>query len=397
MFCTMFDVRPDGNVPPASDPHCEFTGKNVISMVMNYDQLAQEVEKKHGVKMSAAEAEAAVDKCLGVLFEHRNYRPRPNLDDKILTSWNGLMVSALCKAGAVMSRPDWVEAAGKAIQFIRKELALPEEGSDGKQHPCKLLRVYRQGPGSVSGFLSDYSYLIQGLLDHYEATGNWESLSWARNLQDYQDTHFLDKNHGGYFDTDGKDNTLMFEMKEDYDGAEPSANSVSVLNLARMSSIFLNDSSMYFSLADRAIRSLETNLARISVGVPYLLVALMHMVSPKQQVILSGGVDTEHMAVFRRTIAKYYLPFLHLLYADHGPGQQFLSQHNDFVKELGSGSSSSSSDDVPSKRHVTAYFCKDFACQLPTDDPAKLEQMLKEMDVSKPTKPTSSSSTLTSE
>ena len=170
-----------------------------------------------------------------ILFDVRNTRPRPLLDDKVLTAWNGLMIAAFARAARVMpgygdggdgeddAGARHLESATRAAAFIRDRMWDPKSG--------RLLRRYRQGDAAIDGYAEDYAFLIFGLIELFQASGDATWLTWARELQARQDELFWDAAGGGYFSTTGQDPTVLLRMKEDYDGAEPSPSSVSALNL----------------------------------------------------------------------------------------------------------------------------------------------------------------------
>ncbi|MEI6338915.1 MAG: thioredoxin domain-containing protein, partial [Verrucomicrobiota bacterium] len=255
IFCRHYGVEENGNAPAASDPQGEFTGKNIL------------IERES----SGADALAASREKLLAL---RAKRPRPHLDDKILTAWNGLMISAFARAGAALSEPRYLAAAAKSADFLKSQLT-----RDGR-----LLRTWRGEPGHIAGFAEDYAFLIQGLLDLYEADFDLRWLKWAVGLQDGQDELFWDEKGGSYFSSAGDDPLVRVRMKEDYDGAEPSANSISARNLLRLARM-LHDEARE-AKAGRVIASHQTQMERAPTSVPQMLVALDLALSPPFQAVV---------------------------------------------------------------------------------------------------------------
>lgn len=151
------------------------------------------------------------------MFQARLARPRPHLDDKVLTAWNGLMIAAFARAafvlrslvddGEAISTP-YLDAASRAARFIRSTLWLPESRT--------LLRRYRAGDAHIEGYAEDYAYLISGLLELFQADPRAEWLGWALELQRRQDELFWDDAAGGWFSTTGQDPTVLLRMKEEY-------------------------------------------------------------------------------------------------------------------------------------------------------------------------------------
>ena len=171
-----------------------------------------------------------------MMFQHRLTRPRPERDDKILTAWNGLMIGALARTARVLQVADgggaaaaepYLQAARLAATLFYKRMWAPETR--------RLLRRYRQGDASIDAYAEDYAGLIFGVLELFQADTDPKWLEWAITLQRRQDELFWDDVDGGWFSTTGRDRSVLLRMKEDYDGAEPTASSVSVLNLIALS------------------------------------------------------------------------------------------------------------------------------------------------------------------
>jgi uncharacterized protein YyaL (SSP411 family) len=202
-----WNVHRDGNVDPEDDAHDEFIHQNVISVVTSIAQLSQ----TYG--MDADKIESIIKEGRRKLLEHRNKeRPRPNLDDKIVTSWNGLAIASLSRAASILeavapeSARKYREAAVQAAAFIKKNLYEENSGL--------LRRVYREGPGDTHGFADDYAHLIHGLIHLYEATFDVSYLKWASELQEKQIEIFWDKELGGFFATEATADDLILRLKD---------------------------------------------------------------------------------------------------------------------------------------------------------------------------------------
>ena len=229
LFCAHYGVKPEGNVPRARDPFGEFTGKNILAQIRSLDESAKEAG------LTPAEASDRLVACLERLREVRAGRPRPQRDDKILTAWNGLMISALARAAALPAealadkRKSYLAAALAAAEFVRRELFDPARGV--------LYRSWNGGRGSAEGFAEDYAFFIQGLLDLYEASYDPRWLRQAEELQGKMDELFWDE-RGGYFNSAAGAEDLVLRLKDDYDGAEPAPSSAAVMNLLRLGAVF---------------------------------------------------------------------------------------------------------------------------------------------------------------
>ena len=328
LFCEHYGVRSDGNVNPSSDPHGELSGKNVL---MEQGLIAED----------AVESLARSRK---ILLEIRSQRPRPHLDYKILCAWNGLMISAFARAGATFGAAEYLEAAVKAADFIKEHLTDSESG--------ELRRSWSGGKVLEKGFAEDYAFLIQGLLDLYEATFEIGRLQWAVDLQGIMDRLFWDDEGGGYFSSAEGDPHLLVRMKEEYDGAEPSANSVAALNLLRFSRM-LSDSKAE-EKAKRIFAFSNRTLEGMPAALPQLLAALQYSQSSGQQVVIAGNPlasDTEALIAWVR---KGFHPERVILLADKGAGQPWLSERIPFIAGM-----------KPVEGKAALYRCENFTCSAP--------------------------------
>ncbi|KYR02526.1 DUF255 family protein [Tieghemostelium lacteum] len=294
LFIFIYGQTRTGNVDPSDDPHNEFTGKNIV---MRFESL-QDAEKKF--KKPQKELEATLKSAERKLFEHRSKnRARPHLDDKIITAWNGLMISAFAKAYVVFGMKDqsYLDSAERALAFIKKNLYDPITKT--------LIRNYREGPSNIHAFADDYAFLIQALLDLYESTFKLEYLQWAIELQNTLDSLFWDETNGGYFSTDGLDQSLISRMKEDHDGAEPSAQSVTVCNLVRLYNI-----TKLKKYEDNAKKTLESNslyLEKVPIIFPQMVVGLSMYLNNFNTFILVGN-DLNSTKELLNIIHSRYLP-----------------------------------------------------------------------------------------
>ena len=221
-----------------------------------------------------------------------------------------------------------------------------------------LVRNYRQGRSAVEGFADDYAFVIQGLLDLYEASFKIEWLKFALELQETQDRLFYDEKNGGYFSGTGNDPTILLRMKEDNDGAEPSASSVSALNLLRLSQLRADDS--FGKRALRTIAAFGTTLARIPSAMPQMLVAFDASLSKPRQIVIAGKRDAKDTRRLLREVHRHYLPNKLLLMPD-----KFLAEKLPELREMKA---------IDGK--ATAYVCENFTCQAPVTDQVSLGKLL---------------------
>ena len=347
IFNRVYGVEEDGNAPTGSDPQGEFKGKNTLIQRMTTAEAAKFFGKPEP-EIVALLAGARSD-----LHALRAKRPRPHLDDKIITAWNGLMIAAFARAGQVLNDEKYVFAAERSAKFIQAEL-----WKNGR-----LIRNYRGEASGIGGFADDYASLIQGLLGLYEADFDVSWLSCAADLQKAMDEQFWDPEHGGYFSV-GKDTPdILLRMKEDYDGAEPSPNSVAALNLLRLAQIL--DSPELRTKAEKTIAAFADRLASAPTSMPQMLCAVDATLAKPRQVVIAGPRDRADSRALLREVHEHFLPNKLLLLADGAEGQGWLGQHLEFLKTV-----------APLDGKSAAYVCENFACQLPTSDPKKLGELL---------------------
>jgi uncharacterized protein YyaL (SSP411 family) len=348
LFNRFYGVEEDGNSPAGSDPHGELKGKNTLIVRMTVADAAKFFKK------TEQEVTASLAESRKKLFDVRAKRPRPHLDDKIITSWNGLMISAFARAAQILDDPQYLAAAQGSAKFIREHL-----WKDGA-----LLRSYREGASAIAGFADDYAALIQGLLDLYEADFEVTWLQWAVALQKKQDSLFGDPAHGGYFSVAEGDASILLRMKEDHDGAEPSPNSVAAMNLLRLSQ--LTDDRTLHERAVKTIGAFADQLSRMPSTLPQLLCALDASLAKPRQVVIAGKPDAADTHALLREVHGRYIPNKLVLLADSAAGQQWLGEKLEFIRTVG-----------PIEGKAAAYVCENFVCQLPTTDSAKLRELLK--------------------
>ncbi len=343
IFCTLYGVQPEGNVE--NDPHHEFTRKNVLIQRFSLEELAQRFGK------SVQALQHLLHEAKAKLFEARLQRPRPHLDDKVLVSWNGLMISAFAKGFMVLEEAAYLQAAQRAADFILNTLYQPTSHT--------LLRRYRDGEAGIEGKLDDYAFFVQGLLDLYEASLEPRYLFAAIGLTEKMQQLFEDTEHGGFFSSHAHDASIIVRMKEDHDGAEPSPNSIAVLNLLRLAQM-TNRHSFYLS-AQNTLKYFSQLLDKAPSYMPQMLVALSFYLQKPKQIILSGRLDDPDMMALRRTIYRPYLPNKIILHAAPELANQF-----EFLQNIVAHHS-----ETP-----TAFVCIDYACQLPTHEAEVLAQLL---------------------
>jgi uncharacterized protein len=349
VFDYAFGVESSGNVPARQDIRGELKGKNVFYEAHS----TQETGKKFDLTV-----EQTADKLTAgreALFEARSRRPHPPLDDKIVTAWNGMMISALARASQALDEPRYLEHAQATAKFLETRLYDSKSGT--------LWRSYRAGGPSVDGFLDDYTDLISGLLDLYQAGFDVHWLKWAVSLQEKQDQQFVDVNAGGYYDTDASDPSLLSRTREAYDSAEPAPNSTAAMNLLRLAQFA--DRADWRDKAQRTLFAFAARLQSDPEAVPALASALDFRLAQTKQILLAGDLTSEDTRALLRQVNSRFLPNKILLLADGGAGQQQLARWLPFVAGA-----------HRMKDRATAYVCENYVCKLPTPDPQTMGRLL---------------------
>jgi uncharacterized protein len=349
VFDFYYGVESSGNVAAASDPHGEFGRKNILIVRHSLTETARHFGR------TESEVTATLKAAREKLFAVQARRPRPSLDDKVLTAWNGLMISTFARASQALDEPRFLAAAEGAATFVKSRLFDAATG--------RLQRRYRAGEAAIDGFVDDYAFLVQGLLDLYEASFDVTWLSWAMQLQSQQDDLFWDPQQGGYFSTSGRDASILLRMRDAYDGAEPSPNSVAALNLLRISQ--MTDRQEWKNKAETIFRVFARRLEASPEAVPQLAVALDFSLSKPKQIIIAGNPQAADTRALLRLVHERFIPNKILLLADGGQAQKQLAQWLPFLQGV-----------VPLKGQATAYICENYVCKLPTSDPQEVARLL---------------------
>jgi hypothetical protein len=323
-FAKRYGMEPNGNV--ANDPHHEFAGRNILFQ-------AQAAEDP-----SIAESER-------ILFEARAKRPRPHLDDKILTSWNGLMISAFAKAAAILDDSGYAGAARAAADFLLQRMRL----ADGT-----LLRRYRDGDAAIPGMLDDYAFFAQGLLDLYESTFEFRYLDAAIAITETQ-RRLLEDESGGFFASAHEDTSRLMRMKDDYDGAEPSGNSAALMNLLRLFRI--TGRADFDDSARKLLSAFQARIAAVPSAMPQMLSAAEFDLAPQREIVVAGRAEGE---------------MIRLLWAEFDPNRILLHASPEISAWQPAIAAMQASGD-----ETTVYVCEDFTCRQPVTRKEDLAGLLR--------------------
>ena len=278
------------------------------------------------------------------LYEARSARVWPGLDDKRLCSWNALAISALAEAGAVLERPDFLEAARGAADFVLRDL---REGTPSG----RLLRTYKDGQAKLNAYLEDHAFLLEALLTLYEATFEPRWFAEARRLADTMIERFADPDRGGFFETSSDHEQLVARRKDLEDHPIPSGNASAALGLLRLAA--LTGEYAYEERAVGVLALLHPLAARHPQAFAHLLQAITFHLSPVREVALAGDQPEE----LARVVRGAFRP--HLVMAGGEPGDVPLLHGR-----------------TPVEGRSAAYVCEHFACRAPVTAPDELAALL---------------------
>ena len=323
-----FGVTEQGNFTDHSDPH-PLPNQNVLSVVEKLDASDEPLLTSAKKKMFAARAK----------------RVRPHLDDKVLASWNGQMLGAMARAGVVLGDEKYLAAAEKNAAFLRARLWDAKTGT--------LFHRWRDGERDSVQLQQAYAFLLAGMIELYEATLEPGHLDFAIALADGMMARFYDQDAGGFWQSAAASDLIM-RVKEDYDGAEPSGNSVAVLALLKLGAI--TDRADYKEAAQKTFRLFGERLQNFPQAMPHMLLAFdFSLEEPKRVVITGDPTGPETRALLRAAHGVYQ------------PGKVVLGTAGaveEFAKTL------------PSKDGATVYLCTGTACQPPTREAEEIKKML---------------------
>jgi uncharacterized protein YyaL (SSP411 family) len=331
-FCYVYDVSEHGNFEH---------GKSILNLAKSIEQCA--ALRGWNLDELRGELEASRVKLLAA----RDMRVRPGKDDKVLVSWNALMVDALARAGAITGDRRYLEAANQALAFITREMI-----GDGR-----LLHSWRQGKATIPAFLDDYSCLINALVTHFEVTYYEPWIDEAVRLADAMLQHFEDKERGGFYFTADDHEELIARNKDLHDASVPSGNAMAATALIRLGK--LTGRIDYLGSAGRTLAAARPVLERSPLAAGQMLIALDLWLGPMKELVIIGGEDNaankEAVAVMRRWT---YLPNAVRAYRPDERYRKTDVALSDALAPL--FADRSAIDGQP-----TLYVCENFACQTP--------------------------------
>ncbi len=281
----IYGLKAEGNFVESG----RLSGKNILHI----NEPLEELAPYKGLTLQ--ELIDRLHKIRQALFEAREKRVHPATDDKVLTDWNGLMIAALAKAGSVLKESKYLEACKKTADFILNHMLRDNV----------LYHRYAAGEVAIEGFLDDYAFLAFGLIQLYEATFEDKYLQVAATLTKTMVTKFWDDKSGGFYQTENRE-TAIPRIKQLYDGALPSGNSVALHDLLFLSR--LTNEPLYEQMAVQMTKTFSQEIGRIPEAYTFFLSALYFLVGKSYTVIVVGDPKKEDTAEMLDTLRKSYLP-----------------------------------------------------------------------------------------
>jgi uncharacterized protein len=339
LYCRFYDISPEGNF----EDH------------RNIAHVSRPVADASGLYgMDAEKLEAFLAAANEKLFAVRRQRIPPLKDDKILTSWNGLMIAALAKGAMAFHDPLLGQAAARAADFILAAL---------RRDAGRLLRRYRQGDAAYPGYADDYAFLIWGLIELYEATFDLRYLEDAVRTQQVMLELFWDEQDGGFYFTAHDSEQLLVRDKEIYDGAIPSSNSVAAINLLRLGRMTGNTT--WEEHADRMFKAFFHLVSDFPSAYTHFLHAVDFALGPGKEILIAGDLGQDMTQRMVEIIHAAFMPNRVLLHRGLGEDAVRLAKLAPFTSALQAGDGRS-----------TVYLCENFACSSPITSTEELKQAL---------------------
>ncbi|MBW1912941.1 MAG: thioredoxin domain-containing protein [Deltaproteobacteria bacterium] len=319
----------------------DFEGRHILNIPKSPAEIAAQLGiPEHKLNTMVNESNE-------LLYRERNSRPHPLRDEKILTAWNGLMISAYARAGRILVSPEYIDRAVQAADFVLDHLVINN----------RLYRSYSDNRAIYKAYLDDYAFFIAALIDLYEATQEVRWLDNALKLDTVLEEYYEDKENGGFFMTGTDQETLIAREKPGYDGAEPSGNSVAVMNLMRLYEFTTEQK--FYKRAENTLRAFLGNPQSNHVALSEMLLALDFFLDISKEIIIVTLSENKEMAEpFLAELRKLFMPNAILIVVSEGKDMETLSTVIPAVKGK-----------LALDGKTTAYVCEKGICKLPTVDP----------------------------
>ena len=341
LFCRYYDVTASGNWEH---------GTNILHLTISLEQLARMFDQ------DLAAVTRSIEVARDTLFAVREQRVKPFRDEKVLTSWNGLMVSGMIHAATVLGDEEALQAARQALAFLEHHML--QEGF--------LRSVYKDGQAKFNGYLDDYAFLVGALLDMFEATFEQQYFALAERLTTTMLDEFWDEVQGGFFFTGQSHEALISRTKSAFDQAIPSGTAVATKNLLRL--YHYTGREAYLQRVEQIFRLFKRHIEQQPFGCGGLLNALDFYLRKPQEIVLVGNPDAPDVQALLHTVHRHYLPNKTVVRLDPRRPEESL-QTFPLLRDLLAGKTQ-----VDGK--ATVYVCHNFTCSLPVTEPAALTALL---------------------
>ena len=336
IFNLYYDVSEEGN----------FEGHSILNVL----QTREEAAGKLGI--SVEKLNEVLERGRKLLFDEREKRVKPFRDEKILTAWNGLMLAAFAEASAVLEREDFRAAAEKNADFVIRNL----KTADGF-----LLRTYKDGQAKLNGYLEDYAFFADGLIELFQATGNSRWLTEAKNLTDKMLEEFWDDDEGGFFFTGKSHEELIVRSKDYFDNATPSGNSVAAAVLLKLS--VLTGDEEYSRFPTTIFRLVSSSIRRYPSAFGRALCALDFFLNAPKEIVIVGEKEAEDTRALVREVWTRFIPNKIVIAADESE-----IENSELIPLL--------QERRKINGKATAYVCENFACRQPVTAAKELIRQL---------------------
>ncbi len=327
-----------------------FEGRNIFYISKKLSEVAKEL------KLELSQAKKILDEARNTLYQTRERRPLPLRDEKILSGWNGLMISAFVYGYFVLNEKKYLSQAEKSARFVLNNMY--KKG--------RLYRSWKDGEAYIPAYLDDYAFFTSALLDLFEWTGNIDWLNKSIELDQILEKDFEDKDKGGFFMTGQDYESLLVREKPLYDGAEPSGNSIAIMNLLRLKELTGNN--QYKLRAEKAFRAFGKTLKDNPFSFSEALLALDYYRSRANEIVLVLPDDAQlESNSFFNELKSWYLPNKVLTVVHNSQ----VEKHQKLLKPI--------SRKKAMNKKTTAYICEEGACQLPATDLKEFRRQLAEI------------------
>jgi uncharacterized protein YyaL (SSP411 family) len=307
--------------------------KNVLHIFKNIDEIESETQIDKNEIIDLLKSSKTK------LFNERLNRIRPHRDEKIISAWNGLLISGLVKSFRAINNLEYLKLAENCADAIIENMFV--NGILNRRMKDKEVKI--------NGFLDDYSFMIAGLIDLYEASANSKYIKLAEDLLKVTDKLFYDSKNGGYFNTSGLDPSVLIRTKSEYDSAEPSGNSIMAMNLLKLGSIFNDDN--YIKKSNIIVNLFISHTSAYPSAMPYMLAVKLDSMKPLRQIVFSSTSKTIDNTLLQNQIFKNYNPNAVIIYND-----EYMYNRIELLKDM-----------MPINDKPTVYICENFTCKLPSN------------------------------